>query len=55
LASGIKKEDFDKRLENLNQILNVEQLWSNSIISIIMGDMNFRNQSSFTDAMIMID
>ena len=54
LASGTKLKSYDKRIENLNKIINLLDLHKNSLVNIILGDLNFRNRLDLNSSINLI-
>ena len=54
LASGTKLKSFNKRIENLDKIIELLDLHRNSIANIILGDLNFRNRLNINNSVNLI-
>lgn len=54
LASGTKDKNCEKRVSNIKQILKLQEENEDSILSFIIGDLNFRNKTTAQNAESLI-
>ena len=54
LASGTKDKNCEKRIANLKEILKLREEHLDSVLSFIMGDLNFRNKTTADKAKNLI-